>query len=157
MYVSILYESFFGNTEKIAQAMAEPFGSAVLLKKIDNVSFDELTEVELLVVGSPTRGFRPCEKTKAFLKSIPENGLNGVKVAAFDTRIMLETIKSKPLRFMVKTGGYAAKHIAKTLQKKGGKLVAPPEGFMVTGEEGPLADEELERARNWAVQIIQQG
>ncbi len=70
---------------------------------------------------------------------------------------MLETIKSKPLRFMVKTGGYAAKHIANTLQTKGGKLVAPPEGFLVSGEEGPLADGELERARNWSAQFIQQG
>ena len=157
MKAIILYESFFGNTEKIAQAIAEPFGNAVLLKTIDNVSLNELKEAELLIVGSATRGFRPCEKTKAFLKSIPENGLNGVKTAAFDTRIMLETIKSKPLRFMVKTGGYAAKHIANTLQKKGGKLVAPPEGFLVTGEEGPLADGELERARNWATQFVQQG
>lgn len=154
MKAIILYESFFGNTGKIAQAIAEPFGSNAILKKIEDAKWHEITDVELLVVGSATRGFRPCEKTKAFLKSIPENGLNGVKTAAFDTRIMLETIKSKPLRFMVKTGGYAAKHIASTLQKKGGKLVAPPEGFLVTGEEGPLADCELERARNWSAQFI---
>lgn len=157
MKVIILYESFFGNTEKIAQAIAEPFGNAVLLKRIDNVSLNELKGIELLIVGSATRGFRPCEKTKAFLNSIPENGLKEIKVAAFDTRILLETIKSKPLRFMVKTGGYAAKHIAISLQTKGGKLIAPPEGFLVTGEEGPLADGELERARNWSAQFIQQG
>lgn len=157
MNVLILYESFFGITEKIAQAIAEPFGNAGLLKKIDNVSLNELKEVELLIVGSATRGFRPCEKTKAFLKSLPANGLKDVQVAAFDTRIMLETIKSKPLRFMVKTGGYAAKQIVSSLQKKGGKLLAPPEGFLVIGEEGPLADGELERARNWSAQFIKQG
>ncbi len=157
MKTIILYESFFGNTGKIAQAIAEPFGNAALLKKIDDVNLNELTGFELLIVGSATRGFRPCEKTKAFLKSIPENRLNGIKVAAFDTRILLETIKSKPLRLLVKTGGYAAKHIASALQKKGGKLVAPPEGFLVTGEEGPLAEGELERARNWATQFVQQG
>jgi hypothetical protein len=72
-----------------------------------------------------------------------------VRVAAFDTRIVLETIDSKALRFLVDKGGYAASTIAKTLEKKGGKLTAPPEGFFVTGEQGPLKDGELERAADW--------
>jgi hypothetical protein len=73
-----------------------------------------------------------------------------VRVAAFDTRIVLETIDSKALRFLVDKGGYAANTIAKTLEKKGGQLAAPPEGFFVTGEQGPLKDGELEHAADWA-------
>lgn len=77
-----------------------------------------------------------------------------MRVAAFDTRIVLETIDSKALRFLVDKGGYAANTIAKTLEKKGGKPTAPPEGFFVTGEQGPLKDGELERATDW-VKLIQ--
>jgi hypothetical protein len=83
------------------------------------------------------------------LKNLPENCLQGVKVVAFDTRILLSDIKSAPLRFIVKTGGYAAKPISKMLTEKGGKLILPPEGFFVAGDQGPLKDGELERATRW--------
>ena len=80
--------------------------------------------------------------------------MTGVKVAAYDTRMALSEIESKSLRFIVKTGGYAAKHIAASLKKKGGELIAPPEGFLVAGEEGPLLKGEEERASNWAKNLL---
>ena len=43
-------------------------------------------------------------------------------------------------------------HLA--LEKKGGELVIPPEGFYVGDTEGPLLEGELERAADWAKQII---
>jgi hypothetical protein len=58
------------------------------------------------------------------------------------------------LRFIVNTGGYAASTIAKALKKKGANLIAAPEGFLVTGEQGPLKDGELDRAAEWAKQIV---
>jgi hypothetical protein len=64
-----------------------------------------------------------------------------------------EDIKSPILRFLVKTGGYAAKSIAKRLEKAGGKLAAPPEGFAVKGTEGPMKQGELERAAEWAKRL----
>ena len=47
-----------------------------------------------------------------FRKRISTNGLNGVKVAAFDTRFSLSNIESSALRTIVKMGGYAARSIA---------------------------------------------
>jgi hypothetical protein len=38
---------------------------------------------------------------------------------------------------------------ADRLAKKGGTLIAQPEGFFVKGSEGPLKDNELERASAW--------
>jgi len=38
---------------------------------------------------------------------------------------------------MSKLFGYAAGHIADSLKSKGGYLAAPPEGFIVKGNEGP--------------------
>jgi hypothetical protein len=58
-------------------------------------------------------------------------------------------------RFLyVRTFGYAAKPIARSLTKKGGELHLPPEGFYVQGMEGPLVEGELERAEDWARQIL---
>jgi hypothetical protein len=45
--------------------------------------------------------------------------------------------------------------IANNLKGKGGNLVAPPEGFFVTGKEGPLKEGELERAAGWAKGIVE--
>jgi hypothetical protein len=107
-----------------------------------------------LVIGSPTRGFRPTEGISQLLNALAKDQLVGVGVAAFDTRIDLTTIDSSVFRFIVDKGGYAANTIAKSLEKKGGNLLASPEGFLVTGEQGPLKDGELERATAWAGQIV---
>jgi len=152
MKILIVYDSVFGNTEQIAHAISDSLGSKenVETLRVNDVKIEKITGSDLLIVGSPTRGFRPTKAITNFLKRISINGLNGVKVAAFDTRFSLSSIESSALRFIVKTGGYAAKSIANRLKKKGGDIVMPPEGFLVTGEEGPLKDGELERAADWA-------
>ncbi|MBK7337274.1 MAG: hypothetical protein IPJ00_14410 [Saprospirales bacterium] len=88
------------------------------------------------------------------MNGIPSNGLQGLEVAAFDTRIAVADIQSKILRFIVNTGGYAAKSIAKKLVQKGGKLVQAPEGFFVKDKEGPLYEGELERAEMWGEALV---
>lgn len=156
MKTLIIYDSFFSNTEKIAVAICNSFDSIenVRILKVSDVHPKQLKGLDVLIVGSPTRGFKPTEAIINFLNKIPSNGLNGVKVAAFDTRFLLSSINSSVLRFIVKTGGYAAKTIASRLKKKGGYLIIPPEGFYVTGEKGPLQDGELERAANWTKTIL---
>jgi hypothetical protein len=64
-----------------------------------------------------------------------------------------DDIKASILGFLVKIGGYVAKPTADKLQKKGGDLVMPPEGFFVNGTEGPMKEGEHERAAEWAEQI----
>ncbi len=151
MNILVIYDSVFGNTEKVAQATAVAVQAAAM--PVSQVTRDQLHGLEVLIVGSPTRSFRPTPAISKFLKSLPQNHLAGISVAAFDTRIWLQTIDSAAFRFIVDKGGYAANTMAKTLTKKGGHLSMPPEGFLVTGEEGPLKDGELERATNWARQI----
>lgn len=150
--VFVIYDSVFGNTEKVAQSIAAALSAHATL--VSQAHAGQLRGLDLLVVGSPTRGFRPTEGISKLLNGLPQNHLAGVLVAAYDTRIVLETISSKPLRFIVDKGGYAANTIAKTLEKKGGRLTLPPEGFFVTGEQGPLKDGELERAAVWAARLL---
>ena len=154
MKALIVYDSVFGNTGKVAQVIGETIstnlqGQAQTLQ-VAKVTPEQLQGLRLLVVGSPTRGFRPTEAIAKLINQLPKKQLAGVQVAAFDTRIFLDTIDSKALRFIVDKGGYAASTIAKGLQKKGGELIAEPEGFLVTGEQGPLKEGELERAKAWA-------
>ncbi len=155
MKVLVIYDSVFGNTEKIAQAIGDAIGlqENVEILRVSDVKPEQLTGLYLLIVGSPTRGFRPTKAIKHFLKNIPADGLQGVKVAAFDTRMSMEDVNSRILHFLVKIFGYAAGPIAERLRKKAGELVIAPEGFIVKGTEGPLKEGELERAATWAKQI----
>ena len=152
MKALIIYESFFSNTEKIAKVIGEGFDSSVEVnvRKVSNVKFEQLKGIDLLIVGAPTRAFRPSPGIAKFLKSIPAKSLQGVKAASFDTRIALEDIKLRFLKTMVKLFGYAAEPISKKLRKKGAEIIAEPEGFCVNDTEGPLKENELQRARDWA-------
>jgi flavodoxin I len=152
MKVLVIYDSVFGNTEKIAQAVSNALSVQcdVKLRRVSDVTPDDLTNLDLLIVGSPTRGFSPTPATKELITHLPKHSMQGVKVAAFDTRIAIEDVDSAILTSFVNVFGYAAKPIADRLRRRGGTLVMPCEGFFVEGKEGPLKSGELERAAYWA-------
>jgi flavodoxin len=153
MNICIVYDSVFGNTEQIASALRDEMGDDAVLVKASQASVNDLEHVEVLIVGSPTRAFTATKPVKQFLKAIPNGFLKGVKVAAFDTRIDTAEVHNRILTLLVGIFGYAAEPIAKQLVRKGGTLVANPEGFMVKDSEGPLKDGEAARAAAWARSI----
>jgi flavodoxin len=156
MKAMVVYDSAYGNTEQVAQAIGEALGPQedVRIARVGDVRPEQLKGLALLIVGSPTQKFRPTAATSSLLKSIPQNGLEGVTVAAFDTRFPESKIEEVGiLAFFVRIFGYAAKPIADRLEKKGGSLAVPPEGFYVGDTEGPLLEGELERAAEWATGI----
>jgi flavodoxin len=138
MKVLIVYESTYGNTERIAQVIGEATGGEVC--RAGAVTPADLATFDLLVVGSPTHGGFPVEEVHSLLEASP--ALSGIDVAAFDTR-------TKRTIF-----GYAAPKIAKRLKSQGGVLRVPPEGFLMRGVEGPLQEGELERAAGWAQSLL---
>lgn len=152
MKALVAFDSYFGNTEKIARAIGAALGSAVEVARVSEIQPDQLRGIDLLVVGSPTRAFRYSEGTKAFLKGLPAGALRGVKVTGFDTRM---DVRKAPgiLRFLAGIFGFAAEPIAAQLQKKGGALATKPQGFFVKDTEGPLEEGELKRAAAWAGQL----
>ncbi|UCD48914.1 MAG: hypothetical protein JSW27_15420 [Phycisphaerales bacterium] len=155
MKARVVYDSVFGNTEQIARSIGNALGvqNEVEILAVGAAQPEQLSDSELLAVGSPTRAFRPTPALTKLLKAIPKNGLDGVRVAAFDTRIATADINSRVLSVMVKLFGYAAAPIAKRLQNRGGELIITPEGFFVQDTEGPLKEGELERAAAWAQRI----
>jgi flavodoxin len=157
MKAIIIYDSQYGNTEKIAQVIEEVLQQhgETTLTKVADAQLEMLAGMDLVVIGSPTQQFRATAGMRDFLKNIPGNGLRETRVAAFDTRLTQEFIdKNPPLPFFERVFGYAAERIAKALKQKGGKLVLPGEGFFVEGMEGPLSEGELERARAWAGRLF---
>ena len=148
MKALIVYDSIYGNTEKIARAVGEamtPSGEVKVLRA-GEANTSELASVDLLIVGSPVHGGRPTPAVQDFLNEMAQQSLKDIKVAAFDTRATSK---------FAKIFGNAAGRIAGQLTRKGGDLVVPAEGFFVTGTKGPLKEGEPERAANWAKEILE--
>ena len=154
MNVLVLYDSYFGNTEKVAHKIAETLGDDIHVIRMGDATKEMLNGLDLLVLGSPTRAFRPSDATKVFLGKLDKDQLKGVKVATFDTRMNPEKVGNPILKFMVGIFGYAAKPMADKLVRHGGKLVGEPIGFEVVESEGPLYEGELERAEEWAKGLL---
>jgi flavodoxin len=144
MNALIVYDSQYGNTEKIARAIGDAIPGARVLHASE-AEPSELETVDLLIVGSPTHGGRPMAAVQTFLMKAPATTIKGINVAAFDTRFSSR---------LAKVFGYAAGRIANPLNRKGGNLLVEPEGFFVEKTKGPLKEGELERAASWAEDVL---
>ena len=91
----IVYDSYFGNTEKIAIHLHEALKDSheVKLVKVHNVEKEDLENIEFIVVGSPTRAFKATKAVMDFIRKLPKEGLLGVKAVAFDTRMNTKEVK----------------------------------------------------------------
>jgi hypothetical protein len=172
----VVVESLFGNTYSIAEAVAEGLRAghpsvAANVVRVADLAPGPQVEADMLIVGAPTHWFGvPSERTlRQYLKSAdldtgrtrlgtpldPSAGGPRVRdwlltlrhvsersATAFDARL------ARPL------SGGAAPKISRALASHGYRLVLPPEGFLVTGMEGPLPSGELERARAWGVNLL---
>jgi flavodoxin len=158
MKILIVYDSYFGNTQKIAETLADELmrtDEVKLVKAGTGIHID--TEgLDVIVVGTPTRAFSATPPIKEFLKQLSRKELKQVKLALFDTRVNAQKIDSKMLKFLMKGFGYGIDTMLKLVRSKEGVMACEPECFYVEDKEGPLASGEIKKAVAWA-QAIKQG
>ncbi|AMB40398.1 MULTISPECIES: flavodoxin domain-containing protein [Paenarthrobacter] len=140
MKAVIMYDSAYGNTKSVAEAIAAGLENSRTVP-VSQFRSSDVSVGDLLVVGSPINGWRPTEAVTKALDAAGADGLAGVLAAAFDTRVKL---------FI---HGDAAKKISHGLQKAGATLVAQPMPFYVKGTEGPLLEGEIKRAFSWSHEL----
>jgi flavodoxin len=164
----VVYESMYGNTHLIADAIARGLASACTVKVVAVGEADQplLEAADLVVVGGPTHvhGMSRESTRKAAVEAAdkPDSDLTldpdaegpglrewfdqlgevGGRAAAFDTRIDVAAAIS----------GRASKGISKRLRRHGFDEVAKPESFLVTKETHLEPDEEA-RATAWGEQL----
>ncbi len=146
MKTLVVYDSVFGNTEKVAQAIAENLETTAV--RVDAVTADLLNDVTYLIIGSPTRGFRPMSSIMSFMKGLNKKEVRIEKIAVFDTRLDIKKINNKFLTFMVKLFGYANDTMIKVLKKRGFEHIIDT-FFYVTDTEGPLLEHVFEDVKIW--------
>jgi hypothetical protein len=164
--VLVVYESMFGNTERIARAV----GDGLRVHRVaDVVAVSEAPatvpgDVGLIVVGGPTHAFSMSRRStrddarkqgtvvmpvevgiRDWLDVLGRAGARPVRAATFDTRIT--KVRRLP--------GSAARSAARRLRRAGFRLLCPPESFFVDDTTGPLPEAELERAREWGERLGQ--
>jgi flavodoxin len=147
MQTVVVYDSKFGNPEKVAQAIARGAGTLADVRVINTTAaaraFDgPAGSPDLLLLGGPTHNHGPSAGLRAFMNALPAP-LRGVPAATFDTRYR------GPVLLM----GSAAAGAAKVLAKAGAAAVAPPESFFIA-RHGPMELQGLEpgeiaRAEQW--------
>lgn len=157
MSVLLIYESMFGNTQRIAAAIASGMSSVITVTttEVTKAPAELPGEVHALVVGGPTHAFsmsRPRTRAQAaaqgahagaavtgireWLTALPVPQTN-IMFVAFDTRVDMPLMPG------------AASRSATRLARKHGFRVLEPRSFLVEGYEGPLVEGELDRARDW--------
>lgn len=161
MHAIVVYESIYGNTRALAEAIADGLGGCPVMA-VEHMAPGS-PGADLLVVGGPThmhslstaRSHQAAAATAAdgpvpksegastirdWIAELPP--VDGHLAAAFDTRL------DKPSWVT----GAASTAIAKRLRHSGYELVGA-ESFLVESMEGPIVAGELDRAREWAAQI----
>jgi hypothetical protein len=163
MKAIVVYESLWGNTEQVARSIAAGLTRHLEVTVLEVAVAPDIIpdDVALTVVGGPTHAFslsRPQTRHEAFTQGATQGGeAVGVRewighlhltdhagpVATFDTRI--DKVRRLP--------GSAAKKASRLARHEGFALAAEPESFYVSDTAGPLLAGELDRARDWGVQL----
>jgi hypothetical protein len=160
MKALVVYESMWGNTRQVAEAVAEGLGGAPLAE-VHEVGDTDLTGLDLLVVGGPTHAFsmtRPKTRHDALARGATsgteDRGLREwlaelptdlrAPVATFDTRA--KQVRNLP--------GSAAKSAGREVRRHHHGRVVDSASFYVEDMEGPLSDGELARARTWGSDLV---
>lgn len=170
MKAVVVFESMFGNTERLAREVAAGLSRAGAEVVLTDVRFSRLEDFRgavLLVVGAPTHTFslsRPGTRQDAVQRGAEQSrALLGVRewlttmdaafpsaaerpvVAVFDSRV--ERVRHWP--------GSAARKTVRVLRAEGFEVLDQPASFYVEEMTGPLLDGELARARDWAASLLE--
>ena len=176
MRVVIVYESCFGNTHEVAEAIQDGIRSAMPHAQVSCLRAAEATRdaalgADLLVVGGPTHahgmtsavtrkmGLRAEDKVPAMAPGHQADR----RAASPGVREWFHGLPRAPMgslgaafdtRGEVRMAGGAANGIARRLRHRRYELVSPPTGFIVEDVEGPVRPGELERARSWGAGLL---
>lgn len=152
MKTLIVYDSYYGNTKKMAEELKKGIEGEVVVLNASDAIKENIKEVDYLIIGSPTRAFSATSNIKKFIKNNKKTNFDKMKIAVFDTRMNVDEAP-KILKFLASKFGFATNKMEKWLLKAGGKIAIKSEGFFVTEIQGPLKEGEIDRAKTWLVQI----
>jgi len=132
MNTLIVYDSQYGNTERIAQAIADTlraFGQAQAVRA-DPAHLISLRGVDLLILGCPTQGFRPGPVMQSFLGSVSSRQIHDLLRARILRRELAPGERLVPVDLAVSLGVSITpvRDAVNLLASEGLVIVAPRRG-----------------------------
>jgi flavodoxin len=126
MKTLVIFDSQFGNTERLAEVIAQRLGAGQPVWAADGAAKAalELRDWDLLMIGAPTQNHTVSPTMRALLQGASHGALKDACVAVFDTRYRMARILS----------GSAADWMAAHFRRAGATLVVAPESFFVERE-----------------------
>jgi len=143
----VVYDTSYGNTQTIAETIAETLkesGIEVDLFDVKNVKKLSAKNYNFLVLGSPTRFGTMSFAIRGFLGKVKSEEWMNKPFTAFDTE--------NPENMEKKEYSAAEKIAAKLTDKKMNQLL-PVLKAAVFGQKGPLKEGEIERTKEYAREL----
>ena len=122
MRACVIYDTRYGNTEKIARSFEmglQQSGLQTVCVNVRDIAIDSLNQYDLICVGAPTEAFSASKPMKEFLGKLKSVDLSRKHGFAFDTKLDW------------RLSGSAAKFIEKELNNLGLEVIAPHESAIV--------------------------
>jgi flavodoxin len=157
MKILVLYRSFYGNTKRVAEIIAREvvaLGHESTLQDVRG-GLPQLSEVDVVVIGSPTRIKGANRRTLSALRRLRKNGFGDRLVAVYDT---YGPIPSDPQKLEKgKTWFFpgAAGSLEKAARRQGLTLHEETLRCEVMGMAGPLAEDAEAKATAFARSIVE--
>ena len=148
----IIYDTSYGNTQKIAETIAETLkesGIEVDLFKVNEAKKVNAKDYSFLVLGSPTKFGTMSFAFKSFLGKVKSEEWINKPFAAFDTENPenIEHAKAENKNWS------AGEKIAEKLKEKKMNQLLPVLKASVLGQKGPLQEGEIERTKDYAKEL----
>ena len=122
MRACVIYDTRYGNTERIARSFETGLkraGLQTVCVNAKDVAIDSINQYDLICVGAPTEAFSASKPMKEFLGKLKSVDLSGKRGFAFETKLDW------------RLSGSAAKFIEKELKNLGLEVIAPHESAIV--------------------------
>ena len=161
MKVLVAYDTKFGNTQRVAELIAEGLkeaGVEASVQHMKSVELDTLQDYGAIFMGSPNHIRRPTGTFNKFVKNLQKCNLKDKTLVAFDTY----SIGKPEENVEVKPGGsqfqVALLKMEHRIQKKLPhlKLITPGLSIAVIGQKGPILDVELAKCKEFGKNIALQ-
>ena len=179
MHVVVVYESMFGMTHDVADAVAEGVAATlpdarVVCLRVGDATPERLGTPNLLIVGGPThmRGMSSgmSRKIAVSMEEKADRGEGEHQGHGLEPEVEGPGLRNW-FHELPKVGkghfaaafdtrgdagpmvGGAARGIEHRLQRHGYRVVCKSEGFVIEGDAGQLRAGERERARTWAAEV----
>jgi len=150
MRVLVVYDSFYGNTKAVAEAIAEEARSAGHEASVRSAreGLPEDLSADVMVLGSPTRMTKMTRSSKKIVKRMRGSSWGSKPIFTFDT--VMPGVVGRPGTF----GGTAGQKLHDLAKSLGLNVREPVLHAEVTDMRGPLAPDALEKARTFAREAI---